>query len=134
MQDYQEHAAEIKIDGLPNGTYFILASIEPDFSLAKNIIAKQLTYVSNISYIHTNTNDYYVLDRDNGQPHANAQVQVWQSNYNYSKNAYEDVKQEKYTSDKNGFFKMKESKEYRNFQLQVTYGNDELFLDEGNYS
>ncbi len=134
LQDFQEHAAEIKIDGLPHGTYFILASIEPDFSLAKNIIAKQLTYVSNISYIHTNTNDYYILDRDNGQPLANAQVQVWQSNYNYSKNAYEDVKLEKYTSDKNGFFKMKESKEYRNFQLQVTHGNDELFLDEGNYS
>ena len=61
LQDYQEHATEIKIDGLANGTYFILASIDPNFSLTKNIIAKQLTYVSNISYIHTNTNDYYVL-------------------------------------------------------------------------
>ncbi|MEO6253405.1 MAG: alpha-2-macroglobulin family protein [Ferruginibacter sp.] len=134
LQDHQEHATEIKIDGLANGTYFILASIVPDFSLTKNIIAKQLTYVSNISYIHTNTNDYYVLDRDNGQPLGNAQVQVWESKYNYSRSMYEEIKAEKYTTDKNGFFKMKESKEYRNFVLQVNYKADELFMDESNYT
>ncbi len=132
LQDYQQHAAEIKIDGLLSGTYFILASIDPDFSLTKNIIAKQQTYVSSISYIHTNTGEYYVLDRDNGQPFANAQVQVWESKYNYNKSIYEDVKAEKYTSDKNGFFKMKETKEYRNFLMQVNYGADELFMDENN--
>lgn len=134
LQDYQEHAAEIKIDGLPNGIYLILASIEPGFSLTKNIIAKQQAHVSSISYIHTNNNDYYVLDRDNGQLLANAQVQVWEQKYNYSKNVYEDVKAEKYTTDKNGAFKLKESKEYRNFFLQVNYGTDELFLDDNNSS
>ncbi|MGB4843228.1 MAG: MG2 domain-containing protein, partial [Ferruginibacter sp.] len=134
LQDYQEHAAEIKIDGLDNGIYFILASIEPDFSLTKNIIAKQLTYVSNISYIHTNTNDYYVLNRDNGQPLANAQVQLWESKYNYSNSTYEEKKLEKYTTDKNGFFKARETKQYRNFIMQVIHGNDELFMDDNNYS
>ncbi|MEO7307898.1 MAG: MG2 domain-containing protein, partial [Ferruginibacter sp.] len=134
LQDHQEHATEIKIDGLASGTYFILASIDPNFSLTKNIIAKQLTYVSNISYIHTNTNDYYVLDRDNGQPLANAQVQVWESKYNYTRSMYEDIKAEKYTIDKNGFFKMREAMEYRNFLLQVNYKGDELFMDESNYT
>ena len=132
LHDYQEHATEIKIDGLPNGTYLILASIEPTFLLTKNILAKQQTFVSNISYTHTNNNDYYVLDRDNGQPLANARVQLWESRYNYSKNIYEDIKAEKYTTDKNGFFKLKESKDYRNFLMQVTYGADELFMDENN--
>jgi hypothetical protein len=132
LQDYQEHAAEIKINGLANGVYLILASIEPNFSLTKNIIARQQTYVSNISYIHTNNNDYYVLDRNNGQPLANAQVQLWEQKYNYNKNIYEDVKAEKYTSDKNGFFKLKESNEYRNFLMQVNYSADELFMDENN--
>ena len=107
--------AEIKIDGLASGMYFILASVDPNFALTKNIIAKQFTYVSNISYIHTNTNDYYVLDRDNGQPLANAQVQTWESKYNSKNSTYEDTKAEKYTTDKNGFFKLKETKEYRNF-------------------
>jgi hypothetical protein len=130
LQDYQEHAAEIKIDGLANGIYLILASIDQNFSLTKNIISRQQTYVSNISYIHTNNNDYYVLHRDNGQPLANAQVQLWEQKYNYNKNIYEDIKAEKYTSDKNGFFKVKESKEYRNFLMQVIYGADELFMDD----
>jgi hypothetical protein len=134
LQDFQEHATEIKIDGLPNGTYLILAGIDPAFSLTKNIIAKQLTYISKISHIHSNTNDYYVLDRDNGLPLAEAQVQLWESRYNYSKNLYEDIKAEKYTADKNGFFKLKESKDYRNFLMQFTYGADELFMDENNSS
>jgi len=134
LQDFQEHAIEIKIDGLPNGIYFILASIDPGFSLNKNIIAKQQTYVSRISYLHTNTNDYYVLDRDNGQPLANASVQFWESKYNYTSSRYEEIKAEKYTTDKNGFFKLKENKEYRNFLLQVNYGADELFMDESVYN
>lgn len=134
LQDYQEHTTEIKIDALPTGTYLVLASIDPNFSLIKNIIAKQQTYVSNISYIHTNANDYYVLDRDKGQPLANAAVQVWEQKYNYNNNKYEDVKLEKYTTDNNGFFKIKESKDYRNFLLQVTHGADELFMDENHSS
>ncbi|MBK6381171.1 MAG: alpha-2-macroglobulin [Chitinophagaceae bacterium] len=134
LQDYQEHSTEIKIDGLANGTYFILASIDPNFSVKKNMLAKQQTYISNISYIHTNANDYYVLDRDNGQPLANAAVQIWESKYNYSSSKYDEVKLEKYLTDKNGFFKLKESKDYRNFLLQITHGADELFMDENHSS
>jgi hypothetical protein len=134
LQDYQQHATEIKTDGLGSGTYLILASIDPGFSLSKNIIARQLTYVSNISYIHTNANDYYVLDRDNGQPLAKATVQIWEKKYNYSSNIYDEIKAENYITDKNGFFKLKETKEYRNFYLQVTHGADELFMDENNAS
>ncbi len=129
-QDYQSHAAEIKIDGLSNGTYFILASIDENFSLNKNIIAKQLTYVSNISYIHNNSNEYYVLHRDNGQPLANAQIQLWDLKYNYQTGFNEETKAEKYTSDKNGLFKLKDSKDYRNFLLQLKHNSDELFMDD----
>lgn len=134
LQDYQQHAAEIKIDGLEKGMYMILASIDPNFSLSKNIIAKQVTYISNISYIHTNNDDYYVLDRNNGQPLANAQVQLWQSVYDYNSNRYIEKKMEKYTTDKNGYIKIKKPNESRNYLLQVTHGNDELFLDDNIYS
>ena len=130
QQDYQEHATEIKIDGLAIGTYFILASTDEKFSLTKNIMARQLTYVSNISYIHTSANEYYVLDRDSGKPLANAQVQIWENKYNYTAGANEEIKAEKYTADETGFFKLKESREYRSISLQVKYNNDELFMDE----
>ncbi|HMU09914.1 MAG TPA: alpha-2-macroglobulin family protein, partial [Ferruginibacter sp.] len=134
LQDYQQHSAEIKIDGLANGTYFILASIDDKFSLTKNIIARQLTYVSNISYIHTNFNDYYVLNRDSGQPLAKAQVQLWEQRYNQKSSEYEEIKAEKYTTDETGFFKLKETKEYRNFFLQINHAGDELYMtDENGY-
>ena len=132
LQDHQQHSAEIRTDGLANGTYFILASIDPGFSLTKNIIARQLTYVSNISYINTNSNDYYVLHRDNGQPLAKARVQVWESRYNQKISAYEEIKAEKYLTDESGFFRLKEIKEYRNFRLQIDHDGDELFMDDGN--
>jgi uncharacterized protein YfaS (alpha-2-macroglobulin family) len=128
--DYQNHAAEIKVDAVDNGIYFLLASIDKNFSLDKNIIAKQVTYVSNISYIHNDENNYYVLNRDNGQPLANTKVQVWDSKYNYNSSRYEYVKAEQYNADKNGLFKLKKTKEYRNINLQLTNGSDELFMDD----
>jgi len=134
QQDYQQHSTEIKIDGLPNGVYMILSSIDENFSLSKNIIAKMATYVSNISYIHNNNNEYYVLNRENGQPLANTQVQAWENSYNYQTSTYEEKKEEKYTSDKNGMFKVvTNSKNYRDVLLQFNYGNDELFMDDYNY-
>jgi hypothetical protein len=134
LKDYQTHAAEIKIDGLPNGTYFILASLDANFLLQKNIIAKQLTYVSNISYINNNNNEYYVLNRDNGQPFNNASVQVWETKYNYTTSQNDNTKAETYTTDKNGLFKIKKTKDYRNIRLQIKQGTDELFLQEEEYN
>lgn len=132
--DFQEHSTEVKVDAVDKGIYFLLASIDENFALDKNIIAKQLVYVSNISYIHNNENEYYVLHRDNGQPLANSKVQVWESKYNYNTSDNEDKKAEQYTTDKNGFFKLKASKEYRNISLQITNGSDELFMDDNIYN
>ncbi|MDN3654744.1 alpha-2-macroglobulin family protein [Ferruginibacter paludis] len=134
LNDYQTHAAEIKVDGLPGGVYLILASLDKNFSLQKNIIAKQLTYVSNISYINNNKDEYYVLNRDNGQPYNNASVQVWETKYNYSSGGNDDTKAESYTTDKNGFFQLKKSKDYRNIKLQIKTANDELFLQDETYN
>ncbi|MBC7889561.1 MAG: alpha-2-macroglobulin [Ferruginibacter sp.] len=134
LQDYQPHSAEIKADALPNGMYFILASLDEGFTLQKNILARQLIYLSNISYVHNSNNEYNVLHRETGQPLPGIQVQVWESRYNYNIARNEEIKAEQYSTDKNGYFKLKESKEYRNFLLQLTGKNDELFMDENNYS
>ncbi len=134
LLDYQDHSVEIKVDALPNGMYFILASLDVNFSLQKNILARQLIHVSNISYVHNSNNEYNVLHRENGQPLPNTNVQVWETKYNYNNNQNEAIKAESYTTDKNGYFKLKETKEYRSFALQLIQKNDELFMDENNYS
>lgn len=129
-KDFQSHSTEIKTDGLENGVYMILASMDENFSLQKNIIARQTVYVSDISYIHNNNNEYYVLHRNSGLPLAAAQVQLWESKYNYQTGGYTETKAEKYTTDQNGLFKLKPTKEYRNFLLQVQHKDDELFMDD----
>jgi len=129
LQDYQQHSTEIKTDGLSNGVYFIVASKSPDFNLSKNILAKQLVYISNISYIN-NDNNYYVLNRDNGLPLANIQVQIWENKYDYATYKNILIKDEHYTSDANGHFLIKPKKGNRNILLQITDKNDELFLDD----
>lgn len=84
LQDFQLHASEIKIEAMQPGTYIILASINPEFNTTQNIIARQTVYVSNISYLSNNKDELYILNRDNGLPLANAEVQLWQQKYNYN--------------------------------------------------
>ncbi len=129
LKDYQEHSTEIKMDGLASGMYFILAGSDEKFSLGNNILAREMVYISNISYIY-NLADYYVLNRDNGLPMPNSKVQVWESKYNYNSSRYEENKAEQYTTDANGHFTLKQNKDYRNITLQINNDNDELFLDD----
>jgi len=132
-KDFMQHAAEIKTDELRNGTYYLLASLDNTFSLAKNILAKQIIYISNIASINTG-NDYYLLHRETGMPLPNAKVQLWENKYNYNNSTYENKKAETYASDKNGHFKLTSTKESRNIALQITTANDELHLLDNSYS
>lgn len=135
LKDHQEHSTEINSEALPAGSYFIIASINPDFRLTKNFLARQLIYSSNISYINNNQDDVYLLNRDNGQPLANAELQLWQRIYNYTTRKYETVKAEKYQSDKNGHVKIKYgNKRDRNYYYQVKFKAEELFTNDNFYS
>ena len=131
QKDFQQHATEITVDGLPLGTYYLLASIKEDFSTSNNIISRAITYVSNISYITNNKMELYVLDRDNGKPLGKATVQLWTNAYSYSTRKYEVTKAGIYTTDKNGFVKIAKPANYENSIMQVKYNNDELFTDDG---
>ncbi|RYY64638.1 MAG: alpha-2-macroglobulin, partial [Chitinophagaceae bacterium] len=133
-KDLQEHSTEIKIDGLEAGTYVLLASLNPGFTLEDNIIARQTTYISNISYIYNNNKEIYVLNRNTGEPLAKATVQVWEDKYDYTTRKYAPVKKELLTTDNNGLAKISiPNNRYSNF-FQVNYGNDELFTNDNYYS
>ena len=130
QKDFQTHSAELKVEALPQGSYYLLISMKEDFSLMNNIIGRITTYVSNISYISNNKNELYVLDRESGKPLENATVQIWNNVYNNGMRRNEEVKGTKYTSDKNGFVKLAKTKNYENYFLQIKYNNDELFTDD----
>ncbi len=128
--DYQKHSAEIKIDALPVGTYILLASVNEDYSFDKNPLAVQHFYVSAISYIN-NDNDYFVLDRDNGKPLAKAAVQCWNNKYDPALRKNTLIQGEQLTTDNNGYFHINNKKKpAENFQLEIHYENDRLFLND----
>ena len=133
--DLQEHSVEIKIDGLPSGEYVLVASNSKDLQGKGTIIGARFLYVSSISYVN-NGNDYFVLNRDNGQPLTNAAVQVWEQKYDYKQSKYIKEKGKAYTTDANGFFALnvpkKENNNYGNYSylLDIKYETDRLFMNE----
>jgi uncharacterized protein YfaS (alpha-2-macroglobulin family) len=131
--DNRTHNVEVKVDELGTGQYVLLSSVSEDFSLGNNPMALHYFHVSNISYIN-NGDEYFVLDRESGQPLAAAKVQIWVQRYDYKTSQSILEKREQYTTDKNGYFKITTTSEYRNLRLEIEHRNDKLFLDEYVYS
>ncbi len=132
--DYHQHSTEIKIDGLPVGNYILLAGANNDWSFEQNPLTVQYFYVSGISYIDNN-NQYFVLNRETGQPLAGATVQTWWAQYDYSTRTNKRVKGEKKTADKNGYLELvgRTDNRYGNLQLEITNNNDRLFMNDAPY-
>jgi MG2 domain len=134
-KDMQQHSAEIKIDALPAGEYVLVASNEKDFSGKKTILGARFFYVSGISYVN-NLDDFFVLNRDNGNPLAKAAVQVWEQKYDYKTSRYIKEKGKLYSTDANGYFRMEKQKRdpnnYGSYQylLEVTHDKDRLFMND----
>jgi len=133
--DYQQHSTEIKIDALPAGEYILAASTNRDFRGKQTMIGARFLYVSGISYVNSG-NDFFVLDRDNGQPLVKAAVQVWEQKYDYKQSKYIKEKGKAYSTDENGFFKMdkikREPNDYSSYSylLDISFGKDKLFMND----
>ncbi len=133
--DLQPHAVEIKIDALPVGDYILIASSESHFNPTNNLLGAQLFYMSNISYVNKG-DQFYILNRDNGQPIPNASVQLYTQHYDYASYKYSKSKIGTFKTDDHGYFKAKVRKDESNrgFFLEIVDGKDHLFLDDMIYS
>jgi hypothetical protein len=137
--DLQDHSVEIKVDALPAGEYVLVAGSDKDFKNEKTILGARLFYVSTISYVNNN-NDYFVLNRDNGQPLAKAAIQVWEQKYDYQQSKNVKVKGKIYQADANGFFQLDkrteaDNKRYSNvsYYFDITHNGERLFMDDAQY-
>jgi hypothetical protein len=130
-QDMQEHGAEIKIDGLDKGEYILLAGAEKDFNKKNSLVGARMFYVSTISFVNSG-GDYFVLNRDNGQPLANAAIQVWEQKYDYSSYRYVKQKEKLYNANDKGYFRLENKRDrgVNGLLLDITYNNERFFLDE----
>ena len=131
-KDYQQHSLEIKVDALPVGEYMLLAGTSPNFDNDQTLIGARLVYISNISYLQQKDN-FFVLNRDSGQPLAGANVQIWDNGYDYTSRTYKKQKGPLLVTDGNGYFKKpvrKTPDRHENELLEITHGNDRLFLQD----
>ena len=135
INELQQHSTEIKVDALPAGEYLLVASTNKDFNSQKTILGARFIYVSNISYVNSNQ-DYFVLNRDNGQPLVNAAVQVWQQKYEYNTSRTIKEKGPLYKTDTNGFFKWAKKPDMDNrygsysYLLDITHNNERFFMND----
>ena len=135
--DYQSHSVEIKTSALPVGEYMLLASADSSFPLYKNPLAAQHLYISNISYISRRA-EYFILDRTTGQPLEKATAQQWLNQYDYNSRANKKTKGQSAMADKNGYIRFANEKTgsngyNNNYQLEIRYNNDRLFMDDYQY-
>lgn len=132
--DLQEHATEIKVDALEPGQYFLLAGSAADFASKKTLIGAALFNVSAISYV-SRERDYFVLDRETGQPLKGASITSYTRAYDYKQSKYVLEKGQSYTSNDKGFFQLvqpaadKQNRYSYNVLLDITYQKDRLFLE-----
>jgi len=133
-KDYKLHRAEIKIDALPVGRYFILASDRSSFSMADANLGVVELNVSNISYIHSGK-DYFFLHRNSGQPLPKATVELYQRIYDPVSRSYRRMKKETLTANDKGYLYIDKigDTEYGSFSLEVQHGSDSLRIDEQEY-
>ena len=135
-KDYQQHSLEIKVDALPVGEYFIIVANNPDFENAKTVIGSRLFYVSNISYVQR-LNDFFVLNRETGQPLSQAKVRIWEARYDGSSQSYLKLKSTLFQTDFNGHFSREKTISIENSVtelLEITHEKDKLFLQSPIYS
>lgn len=132
-EDYRDHSVEIKIDALPIGEYALLASTNKNFNTQNNLLAAQYFYISDISYV-SNNKSYFVLHRTTGTPLAEADVQVWISNYDYTDRKNKLQKSDLLKTDKHGFFELPvKERQNNNLRLEITWEKDHLFMDDFQY-
>ncbi len=135
--DYQTHSLEIKLDSLDWGQYVLLAANTANFDFKNNPVAYTIFVISNIAYIQRMEPDkkkgleFYLVDRDTGQPLQGACAQVWNQRYNRSQRRYEGEKGPVFNADKNGYFNIPYDSTGNYFYLELIQknGEDRLYLD-----
>jgi len=135
--DYQPHAAEIKIDSMEWGVYILLASNTQNFDYKNNVVAYNFFNISNIAYIHRNRPEkgleFYMVDRDTGQPLKDARAQLWKRTYDKVIRKYVKKKSESVQADNRGYLNITRAISPDNhfyIELSNEGGKDRLFIDQ----
>jgi 5-hydroxyisourate hydrolase-like protein (transthyretin family) len=137
--DYQSHRIEIRVPELAVGFYILIASSDPDFKDASQVITWAPFFSTQISYISQRNEKseitFYILDRETGLPLKNVVVGVFHNVYNYNARKYENQKLGEYVTDENGTISLPalpQNLAYNNLFLRLKM-NDDIFVTVNYY-
>ena len=129
--DYDEHSSLIALPALQNGQYYLVFSNNNSFKNLDDLILTPFQ-VSELSYFSLKTDDnmqFYVLNRETGQPIDNVNARFFKREYNYKTKETDYIFLDEAVSDKNGFL-ISPFDHYSNyFLIDLCKGNDTLLAN-----
>jgi uncharacterized protein YfaS (alpha-2-macroglobulin family) len=137
-KDYRNHSTEIKINALPIGKYYLVASADKDFKGDSTQVVYAKFWISNLSFITKNTHDgnleIFVLDRTSGQAIPSAEIKTYKEQYNYSSHEYDYKFSSNYKTNTEGYATIPGKDNYENFKIEIVNKNDKLDLSDYFYT
>ena len=130
LNDYQQHATEIKMDALEPGNYGLLVSTDNNFEPGKQEQLALLNFrVSGIAYFNKD-NIHFVANRETGTPIPNATIEEAVNTYNQSSRNYEFKITNTYRSDNQGSFTTPKpvKEDYSQKRFTIKSNKDELIV------
>ncbi|HVU83432.1 MAG TPA: alpha-2-macroglobulin family protein, partial [Puia sp.] len=124
--DYQQHRVEIKVDALPLGQYALFTSSDPAFS-ENAALAVQFFFCSSIAFIN-HGDDYFVADRNTGEPLAEVKVQTLYQQYDSRLQKPVYHKERLYSTDLHGHFRLIEDKAKRYYERRLEFYRGKDYL------
>ena len=128
-KDYLRHSTEIKIDGLPLGSYFIYLSADKDFENSEHL-GTNLISVTNLSFITKpveNGTGFLVQHRETGLGISGVKGEIFHWQYERGNNIWQ--KQGAFVTGDNGFVLFNNSENHYGYNsiVKLTDGKDTLY-------
>jgi uncharacterized protein YfaS (alpha-2-macroglobulin family) len=138
-KDYRNHSTEIKLNELPFGKYYVVASAGKDFNGETHAVAYTRFWISDLSFITKNNREgsleIYVLNRTSGHGISGAEVKVYREQYNYNSREYDYKLKGTYKTNNEGYLIIEGSgSSYENFKLEIIHKDDKLDLRDYFYA
>ena len=123
---------DFSLPSLECGIYFIMISKDEIFSKSHDKLpAIHAFQVSRLSFVTTKENNdfvVYVLDRENGSPINDVNVDIYKRTYDYKKREYVYATIANLTSDKDGIVRLSDTKD-NSFHINLSAENDKLISE-----
>lgn len=129
--DLQFHTTELAVSPQPLGFYVLLASEHSSFDYPNSAVSKTVFWVTNLMHLSRPENNYrentiLVAERKNGQPVSQAEVRLYQEQYNYNNRRYESQLIRTLKTNKEGELRVPfiGNDYYSNFRIELRKGKD----------